>query len=128
VDTATSALAGFDTAITAQGILITDAEAVLAAERLDVDRKGASDLLASQIKRVDDLLGPWLQLSRNLAGALEAIHWRYESTQMAAFIRNSAGEVETASAMSTSDLHNSITAVRDGNLVIPPNPAAGAVS
>jgi hypothetical protein len=124
VDGAISALAGFDTAIIAQGALITDAEAKLAVERQDADRKAASDLLAAQVAVVDQLLGPWVKASRDLASALEAIHWRFESAQMGAFIRNAAGEVENAAAMTAGDLHHSIRAIRDGGQGIPAAPAA----
>jgi hypothetical protein len=124
VDTATSALAGFDAAITAQAALIADAEAKLTAERLDGQRKAASDLLAEQAAVVDELRGPWLRASHNLASALDAIHWRFESVQMASFIRNAAGEVETAAAMTAGDLQHSIKAIRDGGQDIPGAPAA----
>jgi len=124
VDSSTSALAGFDTAIAALAGLITDAEAKLAVERQDADRKAASDLLAAQVALIDELLGPWLRTSRDLASALEAIHWRFESTQMGAFIRNTAGEVENAAAMTASDLQRSIVTIRDGGQAIPRSPAA----
>jgi hypothetical protein len=127
VDTATNALAGFDAAITAQAALIAEAEAKLAAERLDADRKAASDELAAQVSVVDELLGPWLESSRDLAGALEAIHWRFESTQMAAFVRNAAGEVENAAAMTAGDLKHSIKALRDGGQAVPRVPNAVVV-
>lgn len=127
VDSATSALAGFDTAITAQGALIADAEAKLAAERQDADRKAASNLLAAQVAVVDQLLDPWVKASRDLATALDAIHWRFESVQMGAFIRNAAGEVENAAAMTAGDLHHSIRAIRDGGQAIPAAPAATVV-
>jgi hypothetical protein len=127
VDTATSALAGFDTAITALAVLIRDAEAQLAVERLDARRKAASDLLTKQVAVVNELLGPWLRTSRDLASALDAIHWRFESTQIAAFIRNAAGEVENAAAMTAGDLQHSIKAIRDGHQSIPGAPATTAV-
>jgi hypothetical protein len=108
----------------AQAAFIADAEAKLAAERQDADRKAASDLLAAQVAVVDQLLGPWVKASRDLASALEAIHWRFESAQMGAFIRNAAGEVENAAAMTAGDLHHSIRAIRDGGQGIPAAPAA----
>jgi hypothetical protein len=123
VDTATSALAGFDTAITAQAALIAEAEAKLASERQVADRKAASDTLAAQAALVEKLLGPWLESSRDLASALDAIHWRFESAQMGAFIRNAAGEVENAHAMTSADLQHSIKAIRDGGQDIPAAPA-----
>jgi hypothetical protein len=124
VDSATSALAGYDAAITAQGALISDAEAKLAAERQDADRKAASDVLAGQVAVIDELLGPWVKSSRDLATALDAIHWRFESAQIGAFVRNAAGEVEGATAMTAGDLRNSIRAIRDGEQTIPRAPAA----
>jgi hypothetical protein len=127
VDTATSALAGFDTAITAQAALVADAEARLAAERLDADRKVGSDLLATQVAVIDQLLGPWLESSRNLASAFEEIHWRFECAQVGGFIRNAAGEVENANLMTAPDLHRSIKSIRDGGLAIPRVPNAVVV-
>ena len=127
VDTSTSALAGFDAAIKAQDALIADTEARLAAERLDADRKAASDALAAQVAAIDKLLVPWLEASHDLASAFEAIDWRFESTQMGGFIRNAAGEIENAAAMTASDLHHSIKAIRDGGQAIPRAPDAVAV-
>jgi hypothetical protein len=128
VDTATSALAGFDTAITAQAALIAAAETILEAERRDADRKAASEQLAAQVALVDELLGPWVKASRDLAAALDAIHWRFESTQIGAFIRNAAGEIENAFAMTADDLNNSIKAIRDGHQNIPRAPATTVVT
>jgi hypothetical protein len=127
VDTATSALAGFDTAIMSQAALIADAESKLAVENQISDRKAASDELAAQAAVVDKLLGPWLQASRDLAGALEAIHWRFESAQMGAYIRSAAGEVENANALTIADLHHSIKAIRDGGQAIPRVPNVAVV-
>jgi hypothetical protein len=127
VDSATSALAGFDAAILTQAKLVADAEAKLDVERLHVDRKAASDELAAQAAVVDKLLGPWLQASRDLASALEAIHWRFESAQMGAYIRSAAGEVENANALTAADLHHSVKAIRDGGQDIPRTPNAVAV-
>jgi hypothetical protein len=127
VDSSTSALAGFDAAITTQAALIADAETKLAAEQLDADRKAASDTLAAQVGIIDKMLGPWLEASRDLASALEAVHWRFESAQMAAFIRNAAGEVENAAAMTAGDLKHSIQLMRDGVLAIPSVPNVAAV-
>jgi hypothetical protein len=102
-------------------------EALLAIERLDGRRKAASDLLAAQAKVVDGLLGPWLLASRDLASALDAIQWRFESTQMGAFVRNAAGEIENAAAMTASDMQHSIKAIRDGGQDIPGAPAVTVV-
>ena len=46
---------------------------------------------------------------------------------MAGFIRNAAGEVENAAAMTAGDLHHSIKAIRDGGQAIPRAPDAVAV-
>jgi hypothetical protein len=100
----------------------------LAVERLDADRKAASDVLAAQVAVIDELLVPWLEASRDLASALEAIHWRFESAQMGAFVRNAAGEVENAHAMTAGDLNHSIRAIRNGGQAIPAAPATTVVS
>jgi hypothetical protein len=125
VDGAASALAGYDTAITALAASIAEAEVKLAAERLAADRKAASEILAAQIALVDEMLGPWLQISRNLAAALEAIHWHFESVQMAAFIRNATSEVQTAAAVTSRELHASVAGIVAGHMPIPrPQPGA----
>ncbi len=122
VDSAISALAGFDSSIGKQATLIAGTEAKLVNENLIADRKAASEVLAGQIMVVEELLPVWLQISRNLAAALENIHWRFESTQMAGFIRNAASEIQNAAALSSADLHSSVARIRNGHQPIPSAP------
>jgi hypothetical protein len=125
VETAVSALAGFDDSIRKQAALIAESEAKLAAERDIAERKAAAETLTAQILLVDETLPAWLQVSRNLAAGFEAMaHWRPECAQMAAFVRNAASEIENCVAITGDDLHPSVAAVRDGRMPIPRAPAA----
>jgi hypothetical protein len=63
------------------------------------DRVGGSWL-------VDEIFAGMAADIANLAAALEAIHWRFESTQMAAFVRNAASVALGA------DTDRNITAAR----------------
>jgi len=120
VDTAASALAGFDTAITALAASIAEAEAKLAAERLAADRKAASEALATQTDAIERKLVPWLAATRDLAAAASAVGGvHFEADQIGAYLRNAAGEIEAAIAVSVNNLRASVTAIRDGHHPIP---------
>jgi hypothetical protein len=119
VDSATSSLAGFDTAIAALGASIADVEAKLTEARQAADRLAASEKLAAQILKIDETLPAWLQLTRSLAGAFESISWRAELAQMAHYIRNVASEIENAERLTFPDLHAAVGHIRDGRLPIP---------
>jgi len=122
VDTASSALIGFDNAIAVLTNSIAEVDGKLAIEKQIADRKEASEKLAAQILLVDEMLPAWLQISRNLAAALEAIHWRFESVQMGAFVRNCASEVQNAASLTSDDLHAAVVNIRDGHQEIPREP------
>jgi hypothetical protein len=119
VDSCGSTLSGIDDAISVLQAQTNDSEAQLAAEQERVRRVAASEALATNIANIEKLLGPWLQMSRDLASALEAIHWRFESTQMAAFVRDCASQVEAASSLTSADLQNTVASIRDGTMAIP---------
>jgi hypothetical protein len=120
VDTASSTLMGLDSAIAALQAQMNDAEAQLDAERQVVERKAASEQIAANVANIDKLLGPWLAASREIAAAMETLHWRYESKEMAAFIRRCANEVELASSFAANDLNSMAAAIAAGHMPIPP--------
>jgi hypothetical protein len=124
VDSAQSALLGIIDAITALENRIADAEAALNAESDRLARVAASEALAAQIMLVDEMIGPWVRLTHDLATGLEAIHWHFESGQMAAYIRNVASEVQTAAAITSKDLRASVEAILAGRQAIPRSPVA----
>ena len=119
VDSAASTLGGIDDAISALRVQIESAEQQLAAERERVERIAASEQIAANVDAIDKLLGPWLAASRDLAAAMEMLHWRFESMQMAGFIRRCASEIEAASAFTSADLQNAVASIRDGTMAIP---------
>jgi hypothetical protein len=50
---------------------------------------------------------------------MEMLHWRFESMQMAGFIRHCASEIEAAAAFTSADLQNAVASIRDGTMAIP---------
>jgi hypothetical protein len=120
VDSAASALAGFDNVIAAQAALIVDAEEKLAVERMAVERKAASESLAANVDTIEKQLGPWLAMTRDLAADTTAVgHVSFETDQIGAYLRNAAGEVELATAMAIRDLRASVAAIVAGHQPIP---------
>jgi hypothetical protein len=122
VDSAMSALAGFDAAILTQAALVADAEQKLAAEKQAAERKIASEKLTAQITAVDEMMPKWLEFSRKLAAALEVLP-QFEAGQMATYLRNATSELENASAMTRGELERMVAAIRDGGQPIPRPPA-----
>jgi hypothetical protein len=127
VDSAGSALAGFDNVIAAQAALIVDAEEKLAVERMTVERKAASESLAANIDTIEKQLGPWLAMTRDLAADTTAVgHVSFETDQIGAYLRNAAGEIEIAMAMAIRDLRASVAAIAGGHQTIPRAPHVAA--
>jgi hypothetical protein len=127
VDTLGSTLIGFDIAIAEIRISIDEIEGKLSNVRQAADRRVASEKLAAQVLLVDEMLPAWVQSSSNLASALDVIGvWRFESAQMANFVRRCSGEVQDAAAITSTDLHASVAAIRDGQMPIPRDPEAAA--
>lgn len=124
VDSATSSLAGFDGAIKEQAALIAGAEAKLAEARQAAERQAASEKLAARIRKIDEVLPPWLEATRDMASAMEAISWRAELAQMAHYLRNVASEIENAERLTFPVLHALVGHIRDGLAPIPREPEA----
>ncbi len=103
---------------------ITDIEQKIAVERALVQRKAAGKELAGKLDEVERTLPDYLELARRLAGALEAIHFHYESNEMARFVCNTTAQVEVAAGFTLAELRGMVTAIRDGSAPIPaPKPA-----
>jgi len=123
VDSSASTLSGIIDAITALSSQMNTTEQQLAEATLTNARQVASEKLAMQIATINKLLPQWLASSRDLAAAMEAVGWRFETAQQGTFIRNAASEIETASAFTAADLHASVAQILAGLLdqAIPPD-------
>jgi hypothetical protein len=108
---------------------IADTEQRIASERAAAERKAASEELARNLDAVEQALPDYLDAGRRLANALEAIHHHFETTQVAAFVRNGQAQVEVAVAFVMQELRGTVGAIRDGAAPIPaPKAAAEPVS
>src|SRR5437868_2129082 len=129
VGSAGSRLAGWDVALAALQVQIADTERKLAAERQTVERNAAADKLARDLDEVERVLPDYLKESRRLADALEAMHFHFESTEMARFVRNGQAQVEIAAAMALQELRGMASAIRDGAALIPaPKPSVEQIA
>jgi hypothetical protein len=124
VDSAVSALAGFDNVIAAQAASIAEAEEKLAVERLAVARKAASEELTAKTDTIERQIGPWLEATRALAASTTSVgdDVNFEVGQVGAYLRKVIGEVEMAIAMAIPSLRASAAAIVAGHLPIPRGP------
>ena len=120
VESAGSALAGFDVAITSLASSIAETEVKLEIERLSVARKAASERLAAQTDSIERQIAPWLAATRGLSAATaEVAHISFEVGQISAYLRNVAGEVETAVTVQSGNLRTSVAGILAGHQPIP---------
>jgi hypothetical protein len=125
VDSAGSALAGFDTATTSLADSIVRVEAQLAAGRLAADRHAAAEKLTTQTSDLEAQLGRWLALTRDLAAKASAVGYSHiEAGQIGHYLRNAASEIETAITVPVKNLRASVAAVAAGHHSIPREPVA----
>jgi hypothetical protein len=103
---------------------IADTEQRIATERAAAKRKAASEELARNLDAVEQALPDYLEAGRRLANALDAIHYHFEATQIATFVRNGQAQVEVAAAFVMQELHGTVGAIRDGAAPIPAPKAA----
>jgi hypothetical protein len=109
--------------------MIADAEQKIADQRSTVERKAASEKLACDLDEVERVLPDYLEAARRLAGALEAIHFHYESNEMARFVSNTTAQVEVAAGFTLAELRATVAAILDGAAPIPsPKPKLEPVS
>lgn len=116
---------GYANALVEVQAKITDAEQKLAAERATVERKAASEKLASDLDAVERALPDYLAAGKRFADALEKLHFHHESGAMVRFICNTATQVEVAAGFALVELRGMVVAVREG---VAPIPAAQPVT
>lgn len=120
VEASQSALAGFDTAITALTSSIAQTQGKLDIERLAAARKLASEMLAAQTDAIEKQIAPWLALTRDFAASTAEVgHIHFEVGQIAAYLRNVASEVEMAVTVQSGNLRASVVGILAGDQPIP---------
>jgi hypothetical protein len=120
---------GFADALAEVRKLIAVTEQKLKAERETVERNAAADKLSADLDKVERALPQYLETARRLADALEAIHYHFEATQMAAFVANASSQLEVAGAFALQELRGTVNAIRDGGAPIPaPKPIVQPVA
>ena len=123
VDTAQSALSGFDDAIKALAVQLADAERELTDEHQRAARLAASKALELDVDVIETKLAPWIDATRELAALLDKhAVFRFETGAIGRFLINAASEVETAMAVTVADLRHAVTAIADGREAIPQQP------
>jgi hypothetical protein len=98
---------------------IADAEQKINAERATERRKAASEELARNLDAIEQALPDYLETARRLAGALDAIHFHYESNEMARFVGNTTAQVEVAAGFTLAELRAMAASICDGSTPIP---------
>jgi hypothetical protein len=116
VDVAASRLHALDDAVSTLAQQTIAAEGQLAVAALADARKTASELLVAQIADIDRLLPKFLSVSSELAAALRAISWRFETASLGEFVARNASEVEMAASLTSNDLRASPANVLAGVL------------
>jgi hypothetical protein len=120
---------GYSDALDEVQAKITDTEQKIAVERALVQRKAAGNELAGKLDEVERTLPDYLEAARRLAGALEAIHFHYESNEVARFVGNTTAQVEVAAGFALAELRAMANSIRDGSAPIPaPKPAPEPVA
>ncbi|KJC37149.1 hypothetical protein UP09_28305 [Bradyrhizobium sp. LTSP885] len=123
VESAGSALAGFDVAITSLAGSVAETEGKLEIERHSAARKVASERLAAQTDAIEQQLAPWLALTRDFAASTAEVgHANFECGQIAAYLRNVASEVEMAATVQSGNLRASVAGILAGHVAIPRAP------
>ena len=123
VDTATSALAGLDEAISSLTAHLDAAERDLAEEKKRAAHKAAGEALAREIGLIEKLVGPWLQSTHLLADDLQKYATlRFDAGAIANYLKNAAGEAEIALAVCIADLRAAAMAISEGREKIPEVP------
>jgi hypothetical protein len=119
VDTATSELAGFDTAIAESQARINAAELALTAEAWRIKCEADAKALGAVVAGLEGKFGPWLDATRAIAADLESLNGHtYQPAPLAAFFRHTAGEAEFALRMTLDELARSIPAVAAGMMTV----------
>jgi hypothetical protein len=91
----------------------------IGAERAAAERKAASEELARNLDAVERALPDYLETGRRLADALGVVHYHFEATQIASFVRNGQAQVEVAAAFVMQELRGMVDAIQRGDAPIP---------
>jgi hypothetical protein len=120
VDTAASAVSGFEIALAAMVAKVIDAQARLDKESQAVAASKASEKLAVQIDILDNLHVKWLETTRAFMVALDDVGLaRPEMLQVAGFLRGTVGEIEMAVDVGLPQLRDIVDHIRNGLAPIP---------
>ena len=124
VDGATSLLASLDDAIRTQTERVAAAERELADEQTKKERTAASDVIFSDVERIEGQVKPTLTAMRALATDLaKYASFRVEASGISEYLANAAHEVEIALSVSIPDLRSGALAVLEGRERAPSQPA-----
>jgi hypothetical protein len=128
VDTASSALAGLDDAISTLQAQIEVAERELKSGREREARTKAAEEINAAVDDVTARVEPALTALRELVQALSEIdHLTFEVAQLAQYIRGAAGEAELALAVALPDARHVANLVKTGQMAIPVRPQPAPV-
>jgi hypothetical protein len=125
-----SRMKGLVDAVSALSRQLADIEQKIADERSAVARSEASESLQAQIDAIDRALSPYLAAATDLAFALDALHFHFESTEMARFVRGDASQIEIAAGLALAELRAMVEQIATGSMSIPsaPPPEATVVA
>jgi hypothetical protein len=117
IDTATSELAGFDTAIGTLDASIIEAEQALSAEERKAKAIADAQAVSAIAASIEAKVEPWLTATRAIATDLENLHgFCYTPAPLAAFFRRVASEAEFALRATLTDLNQAIPQVSAGTM------------
>lgn len=125
VDSAKSALDGFDDAIAVLTREKAEAEGQLSAERDRAARADASEKITTSVVAIERRVQPLLSAMRDAAEALSATdHFSFEAGQLGRYLAGAAGEAELAFAFVLPDVRRHAEAIKAGSAPIPRRPEA----
>jgi hypothetical protein len=120
VNSAQSTLAGYDAAIAALTMQVTEAEAALNKERNAAANKASSEALAGKVDLIEAKLTPWLAGARELYKLLEELGvLRFEVGRVGDFVLDASNQVEVAMSVALPDLRAAVVAVAEGREKLP---------
>jgi hypothetical protein len=128
-----SQLTGFDAALVALAVSVSETGQALAVEVHKVKCERDAAALGAITANLEKRFGPWLEATRAIAAGLEEVNgFRYQAAPLAGFYRHIAGEGEIALRTVLDDLNGAIGEVSRGERAItigsaPPTPAVAAI-
>jgi hypothetical protein len=117
IDTTTSELAGFDTAIATLDASVAEVEQALSAEARKAKAIADAQAVSAIAASIDAKVEPWLTATRAIAADLESLHgFCYTPSPLAAFFRRVASEAEFGLRATLTDLNQAIPQVSAGTM------------